>query len=93
LRRLVTRHNLRGPDGRPLRFHLGMLRSTGLTLLYRQRRDLVGVSRAAGHSSLSVTVRYVLDPETEREHDRLIAHRQEALGQMIGGAPIAPGDP
>jgi hypothetical protein len=93
LRRLVARHHLSGPDGKPLRFHLAMLRPTGLTLLYRQRRDLVGVSRAAGHSSLGVTVRYVLDPETEREHDRLIAHRQDALARMIDGAPVPTGEP
>jgi hypothetical protein len=53
-----------------------MLRSAGLTLLYRQRRDLIGVSRAAGHSSLAVTVRYALDPETERVNDLFIARRQ-----------------
>jgi len=93
LRRLVARHNLRGPDGNPLRLRLGMLRSTGLTLLYRKRRDLVGVSRAAGHSSLGVTVRYVLDPETEREHDRLIARRQNALGRLIDGAAVPTGEP
>jgi hypothetical protein len=93
LRKLVARHNLRRPDGQPLRFNLGMLRSTGLTLLYRKRRDLVGVSRAAGHSSLGVTVRYVLDPETERDHDRLIAGRQDALGRMINGAPVPVGAP
>jgi len=46
------------------------------------------VSRAAGHSSLGVTVRYVLDPETERDHDRLIAGRQDDLGRMIDGAPV-----
>jgi hypothetical protein len=84
-RRLVARHNLRRPDGAPLSFHLGMLRPTGLTLLYRQRGDLLGVSRAAGHSSLGVTVRYVLDPETERAHDRLIARRQDSLARMIDG--------
>jgi len=38
LRKLVVRHNLRGPDGEPLRFRLGLLRSSGLTLLYRKRR-------------------------------------------------------
>ncbi len=90
-RRLVARHNLRGPDGTPLYFHLGMLRPTGLTLLYRQRGDLLGVSRAAGHSSLGVTVRYVLDPETERDHDRLIAGRQDALARMIDG-PVQPAE-
>jgi hypothetical protein len=93
LRRLVARHNLRGPDCKPLRFRLGMLRSTGLTLLYRKRRDLVGVSRAAGHSSLGATVRYVLDPETERDHDRLIAGRQQAFGRMIGGARVPAREP
>jgi hypothetical protein len=81
--RLVARHGLCGPDSRPLQFHLGMLRPTGLTLLYRRRGDLLGVSRAAGHSSLSVTVRYVLDPETALDHDRLMA----ALGGRYAFPP------
>ena len=59
-----------------------MLRPAGLTLLYRQRRDLIGVSRAAGHSSLAVTVRYVLDPETEHDNDLFIARRQQDLARM-----------
>ncbi len=84
-RRLIARHNLRLADGRLLPFHLGVLRPTGLTLLYRQRGDLLGVSRAAGHSSLGVTVRYVLDPEIEREHERLVARRQDTLARMIDG--------
>jgi hypothetical protein len=67
-----------------------MLRPTGLTLLYRQRRDLMGVSRAAGHSSLGVTVRYVLDPETELDNDRLIARRQTDLARVGDGPPPDP---
>jgi hypothetical protein len=59
-----------------------MLRPSGLTLLYRERHDLIGVSRAAGHSSLAVTVRYVLDPETEHDNDLFIARRQNELGRM-----------
>lgn len=85
-RRMIARWDVRSADGRLLRFHLGMLRPAGLTLLYRQRGDLIGVSRAAGHSSLGVTVRYVLDPETERDHDRLIARRQDSLARMIDGS-------
>jgi hypothetical protein len=69
-----------------------MLRPTGLTLLYRQRRDLIGVSRAAGHSSLGVTVRYVLDPETELDNDRLIARRQTDLAGVVGGPVLHPAD-
>ena len=61
---------------------LAMLRTSGLTLLYRQRRDLIGVSRAAGHSSLAVTVRYALDPETEHDNDLFIAHRQHDLARI-----------
>jgi hypothetical protein len=84
-RNLIARRDVCGPDGRLLPFHLGMLRPTGLTLLYRQRRDLMGVSRAAGHSSLGVTVRYVLDPETELDNDRLIARRQTDLARVGDG--------
>ena len=69
-----------------------MLRPTGLTLLYRQRRDLIGVSRAAGHSSLGVTVRYLLDPETELDNDRLIARRQTDLARVVDRPVLHSGD-
>jgi len=80
LRKLIRRWDVRDASGRLLSLNLAMLRPAGLTLLYRQRRDLIGVSRAAGHSSLAVTVRYVLDPETERMNDLFIAHRQTGVG-------------
>jgi hypothetical protein len=79
---LIRKWDVRDTNGRLLRFNLAMLRTSGLTLLYRQRRDLIGVSRAAGHSSLAVTVRYVLDPETERDNDLFIALRQRDLARI-----------
>jgi hypothetical protein len=82
LRKLIRRWDVRDASGRLLSLNLAMLRPAGLTLLYRQRRDLIGVSRAAGHSSLAVTVRYVLDPETERMNDLFIARRQQDLERM-----------
>lgn len=92
LRNLIVRRDVRGPNDRLLQFHLGMLRPAGLTLLYRQRRDLIGVSRAAGHSSLGVTVRCVLDPETEHDNDRLIARRQTDLARVVDGPVPHPGE-
>jgi len=91
-RKLIARWDVLGPDGQLLRFHLGMLRPTGLTLLYRQRRDLIGVSRAAGHSSLGVTVRYVLDPETELDNDLLIARRQTDFARAVNRPVLHSGD-
>jgi hypothetical protein len=82
LRRLIRRWDVRDTNGQLLRFNLAMLRTSGLTLLYRQRRDLIGVSRAAGHSSLAVTVRYVLDPVTVHDNDLFIARRQGDLARM-----------
>ena len=81
LRKLVRRWDVRDASGGLVALNLAMLRPAGLTLLYRQRRDLIGVSRAAGHSSLAVTVRYVLDPETERENDVFIARRQQEFAR------------
>jgi len=82
LQKLIRRWDVRDASGRLVSLNLAMLRPAGLTLLYRQRRDLIGVSRAAGHSSLAVTVRYVLDPETERMNDLFIARRQQDLARM-----------
>ncbi|MBV8717975.1 MAG: hypothetical protein JO020_03290 [Chloroflexi bacterium] len=97
LRKLMRRWDIRDANGRLLQFNLAMLRPSGLTLLYRQRRDLIGVSRAAGHSSLAVTVRYVLDPETERDNDLFIARRQSELprinGKRTGGDVERPATP
>ena len=81
LRKLVRSWDVRDAHGGLVALNLAMLRPAGLTLLYRQRRDLIGVSRAAGHSSLAVTVRYVLDPETEHDNDVFIARRQQEFAR------------
>jgi hypothetical protein len=92
LRKLIRRWDVRDASGHLVSFNLAMLRPAGLTLLYRQRGDLIGVSRAAGHSSLAVTVRYVLDPETERVNDLFIARRQQDLARMDEWNQQAVGD-
>lgn len=56
------------PEGVP-RITLKNLRHSSLTLAYDESGDLLAVSRRAGHSSTTITARYYVRPQSDRDRE------------------------
>lgn len=83
LRRFVTRHNLRGCDGKLLSLNLGMLRPSVLAEIYRLTKSPIAVKRFANHRNIETTWRYVVDRATDELHDLEIARSQHEMFQKV----------
>jgi len=85
VRAFVSRHDLKGDDGKPLRLNMGRLRKTMANRLWRlSSGDLRGVARAMGNLPRVTDDHYLeVTPEMERNHKFL----GEALVDRWRGVP------
>lgn len=88
-RDMVERYNLTNDEGAPLEFNMVRFRSTKLTAMALEGRDLSEIQQVARHKSVRQTVKYInlrrLDEPARREvHnalERIHANRVESIGQ------------
>lgn len=88
-RYMVEKNDLRNDQGEPLEFNMVRFRSTKLTAMALEGRDLSEIQQVARHKSVRQTIKYInlrrLDEPARREvHnalERIHANRVESIGQ------------
>lgn len=88
-RYMVEKYDLRNDQGEPLEFNMVRFRSTKLTAMALEGRDLSEIQQVARHKSVRQTIKYInlrrLDEPARREvHnalERIHANRVESIGQ------------
>lgn len=88
-RYMIEKYDLRNDQGEPLEFNMVRFRSTKLTAMALEGRDLSEIQQVARHKSVRQTIKYInlrrLDEPARREvHnalERIHANRVESIGQ------------
>lgn len=61
------------------KFNPSDIRPTVLTEMYKQRKDIVAVSKIANHKNIDTTLLYVADKETRKENRAYLSERQNNI--------------
>lgn len=86
IERFIADHDLRGADGRPIRFNLAALRSTGLARAHAALGyDLIKTQALANHASLDTTRRYVDRPLAREGQARELSRLQGVFVDWVRG--------